>query len=326
MKTRILGSLFALILSGLLAAGTHGCTRGGSTVSDCQDGRTLCGGACVDTSGDPENCGACGTVCAADELCDAGNCWGLCPEGLAACGPDPSDCADLTSDHDNCGACGISCGAQVCDQGNCANTCSSPATDCDGTCIDTSSDPENCGSCGFVCSLPNADPACAGGHCAIGACTANFGDCDGDPANGCEADVAQDDLNCGQCGNSCASGISCGSGECQSPGAMCGGVTCPIPQLCCRSGGSMGGTFSCYDPDSQVCSGSVLECDGSSDCAAGEVCCRDTAIDPYGATCTSTCSDTVLCSQSSDCSVAAPYCCPTGGMMVTENICEINPC
>ena len=326
MSMRSLIVTFGLIFAAIGYGGVAGCTRGGSGITDCEEERTRCDGVCVDTSEDPNNCGGCGVVCASDESCSGGTCTSSCSQGWTPCGPNPTDCVDLSTDPDHCGACGVSCGAQVCDLGVCSDSCSSGSTACSGQCVDTDSDPENCGACGVACNLLNATAACAGGHCAVGSCDAGFDDCDGDPANGCEVELSTDDLNCGQCGNVCAAGIACGSGECQSPGVLCGGVTCPAPQLCCRSGGGMGGgTTNCYDPASQECSGSVLECDGASDCASGEVCCRDYAVDPLAATCTSACLDTVLCSQSADCPGSAPYCCPFGGM-VTTNICDPNPC
>jgi hypothetical protein len=41
-------------------------------VCGCSGGRTSCGGQCVDTQKDPNNCGACGVVCA--QNCRAGQC------------------------------------------------------------------------------------------------------------------------------------------------------------------------------------------------------------------------------------------------------------
>jgi hypothetical protein len=45
------------------------------------------------------------------------------------------------------------------------------------------------------------------GACVPGTCAAGFGDCDGDPTNGCEARLAVDGNPCGMCGrrwiNSC---------------------------------------------------------------------------------------------------------------------------
>src|SRR5450432_2931517 len=44
-------------------------------VCACQDGTpTVCSGTCVDTTSDPDNCGACGTKCGATSACAAGVC------------------------------------------------------------------------------------------------------------------------------------------------------------------------------------------------------------------------------------------------------------
>lgn len=44
----------------------------------CAAGETLCGAACVNTSTDPTNCGACGSACAASEICTSGTCSSGC--------------------------------------------------------------------------------------------------------------------------------------------------------------------------------------------------------------------------------------------------------
>lgn len=50
------------------------------------------------------------------------------------------------------------------------------------------------------CSLPNAVATCdALGACAVASCSGAFQDCDGDPLNGCEIDVAHDPQSCGSC-------------------------------------------------------------------------------------------------------------------------------
>ena len=83
------------------------------------------------------NCGACGTACAGNEICEAGVCVGFCPEGFEDCG---SQCADLQRDPANCGACGVTCGAsEECSDGECSVVCRPGLFECDGRCLDLDS-------------------------------------------------------------------------------------------------------------------------------------------------------------------------------------------
>jgi hypothetical protein len=80
-------------------------------------------------------------------------------------------------------------------------------TVCGMTCTDTLVDPRNCGACFRDCAnLPGVDPAqarCVAGLCVINtACNANRGDCNNDPADGCETDLGTT-MNCGRCGTTC---------------------------------------------------------------------------------------------------------------------------
>jgi len=95
-------------------------------------------------------------------------------------------------------------------------TCPEGQTLCGTECVDltTSSD---CGACGNQCVAANGIADCVGGHCAIATCDNGFADCDGDPANGCEANVGSDPANCGFCGHECtvANGTAgCALGQC----------------------------------------------------------------------------------------------------------------
>ena len=42
------------------------------------------------------------------------------------------------------------------------------------------------------------------GVCALGACDGSYGNCDGNPANGCETDLRTTVTSCGACGRACA--------------------------------------------------------------------------------------------------------------------------
>ena len=93
------------------------------TGTPCSDpNQTSCGGVCTDTSGDNNNCGACGVVCGSGATCQSGACvpGGPCANGGTSCN---GACTDTTSDPNNCGACGVSCGSgMTCQYSTCAPT------------------------------------------------------------------------------------------------------------------------------------------------------------------------------------------------------------
>jgi hypothetical protein len=77
---------------------------------------------------------------------------------------------------------------------------------------------------GTTCGLPNASASCTAGTCGIDGCNAGFGDCDVDPANGCEHNVLSDESNCGQCGAACfvSNGVAaCANGLCTDDVIQC---------------------------------------------------------------------------------------------------------
>ncbi|MEZ4408751.1 MAG: hypothetical protein R3A52_20110 [Polyangiales bacterium] len=91
----------------------------------------------------------------------------------------------------------------------CAYECEAYFADCDGDppngCeADTRTSSEHCGRCMNACALANASSACAMGACAVTACNAGFGDCDGNALNGCETDTRTAVSHRGACGNACA--------------------------------------------------------------------------------------------------------------------------
>lgn len=133
-----------------------------------------------------------------------------CPAGQTLCG---SVCTNVSYDPQNCGRCGSACPAGIaCTAGACS--CPPGLTNCSGHCTNTTFDPQNCGGCGASCALPHASSfACVQSTCAVVTCATGFANCDGAPANGCEANLATDAKNCGACGVVCAMG--CAAGHCR---------------------------------------------------------------------------------------------------------------
>lgn len=125
-----------------------------------------------------------------------------------------------------CGTCAIACASgphstATCSTQMCGLTCDVGFADCDkqagtGCEVDTLTDGANCGACGKACpAVANAAATCTNGTTCGFACLAGWSDCDGNPANGCEVDIAYDIKNCGVCGNVCGAG-PCISSECST--------------------------------------------------------------------------------------------------------------
>lgn len=208
----------------------------------CPHGLTDCAGFCVDVTSNDANCGACGNECVdPDPPCDpmpdnagygcgSSACGKLkCGYGWADCNNDlgkgcASDgCETSTFDVANCGACGRACRAgDECREENgvvdCRPTCAALGqVQCDGFCADVLNDVESCGGCGLPCPYagPNQQRACTKGVCVMD-CVEGFGDCNGDPSDGCEVDLRSHPSNCGACGVSCDGSIGqpCFEGKC----------------------------------------------------------------------------------------------------------------
>ena len=108
---------------------------------------------CTSLDSDPDNCGACGTVCGAgttcqNSTCQPNNCVPNCPTNW--CG------------GDGCGGtCGCPADSYFLGEGWNMCVCLDGLTDCGGFCTDLQWDEYNCGACGYSCW-----PAgCQNGHC-----------------------------------------------------------------------------------------------------------------------------------------------------------------
>ncbi len=178
---------------------------------------------CIDPLTNNQFCGAtgdcqgqnAGTHCDAGTTCINGTCQISCLANQLVCGNDNERrCIDPLSDNQFCGAklggtChdendesddyqGVACpDDQSCQNGTCKRTCSShEKLSEDGLCYPLSS---------FELFHWQEGQ--------IGVCVDHYADCDGDQSNGCETDLFNDDLNCGECENNVAPHQTCKLGE-----------------------------------------------------------------------------------------------------------------
>jgi hypothetical protein len=199
------------------------CVDGACKVSSCSSGHADCDGlpanGCeVNLANNVAHCGACRAACDAKNgtaQCAQGACQvTFCKSGFGDCdGSFSNGCeTSLLASAYNCGGCGKACvlanAVSTCAEGLCqVSGCLPGFKDCDGNpsngCEVDLSSPANCGTCGKTCQFAHGVGVCKAGVCTLGACAGGFGDCDGDPANGCEQrlDTSQ---HCGACGRGCA--------------------------------------------------------------------------------------------------------------------------
>ncbi|MBI5514723.1 MAG: hypothetical protein HY909_13190 [Deltaproteobacteria bacterium] len=219
--------------------GVGGCVAGACVVGMCDPGFGNCDGALgngceASLATDPMHCGRCGQRCEvahATPVCREGACaLGACEAGWADCDREPGNGCEvnLSVSALHCGMCGRACdgstGTPSCAAGVCGTAMCSPGRgDCDGMMAngcetDLRGTTAHCGACGNACAFAHGAATCAAGACVLGACEAGYGDCDGNPANGCETDLTTTPAHCGRCGNVCAfahGAATCRAGACQ---------------------------------------------------------------------------------------------------------------
>ncbi len=154
------------------------------------------------------------------DFCDPFTGFCACPSGTVVCSISgqcvPACNPPFVFNPDTCKCecpTGLVCGG--------VNCCAPGTTCCSSTCTNLNTDVQNCGACGHTCTAPNATSACVNGTCRVLACNAGFGDCDGNPNNGCET-ALNTRANCGGCGVTCSSDEDCVSGVC-----VCSSMACP---------------------------------------------------------------------------------------------------
>ena len=233
---------FALAAISLYLLGP-GCTQDFGAFQTCEFGHKPCGNECVPMTDPDFGCSLDGcTPCDipnSDATCMQNACVGSCRSPFLDCDDAKENgCeVDPTTDPANCGACGKTCSptnAQpactggLCDIAECDpgfEDCNSNASD--GCEVNTQTDPMNCGTCGTTCPQFQT---CQAGKCSL-VCPENTGDCDNDPANGCETTFGTT-LDCAFCNDECnlahaaaaCTGGKCVVENCQNGFGDCDGV------------------------------------------------------------------------------------------------------
>jgi hypothetical protein len=178
----------------------------GTFTCSCQAPSVTCGGECVSTETDFDNCGACDSPCGSAETCSEGVCVALtCPSGFMAqrgvcvdideCAANPcvenSTCTNYWGGYSCACASGyVASGGACVDIDECATTdcasgetcvnlpgsyvcsCEAPFQRCGSLCVNIASDAHNCGACGLGCV---ANQACENGMCIDRPCAVHPG-------------------------------------------------------------------------------------------------------------------------------------------------------
>lgn len=214
--------------------GVPGCSGGKCLIlctppwADC-DGN-LANGCETNRNTSAAHCGGCGNVCSSVNgvpSCGAGKCGITCNAPFGNCDNNVANGCETnrSTSVQHCGTCGTACSAQngtpSCAGGVCSITCQPGYANCDGNVangceVNLTTNPNHCGACGAQCSSVNGTASCSAGKCAI-ACSAGFGNCDGNVANGCETNLNSNATNCGSCGKVCGGTNGtpfCSAGNC----------------------------------------------------------------------------------------------------------------
>lgn len=231
----------------------------------------------------------------ASATCAGGACVVVdCADTWRDCDGDPANGCEVADDDPlHCGTCAHVCAiahaTATCDGGVCVvDTCAAGWADCDADptdCETPTNTANDCGACDAKCEHPaRATATCASGTCLVDACIGNWGDCNGDVADGCEVEL-NTLTDCGKCDTTCALGggvddcsvgvckvVGCDVGYAQcdgNPGNGCEaldtGRDCGTCHTACAPGAlDHVASASCATQDCEVtCAGGWGDCDGT---------------------------------------------------------------
>ncbi len=165
---------------------------------------------------------------------------------------------------------------------------------CVGKCVEVTDPDVGCsGACSACAAAPNAQAACVLQNnsevCGIGACNAQYADCDDQAENGCETHTTTS-AHCGSCGT------DCGSLYCEVQGSTYGcSATCDPPNTLCGS--------DCANLNTDIthcgaCGTSCAVSNGAGTCSGGKcaiacntnyLLCGNACVLPSNTQCGSTC-------------------------------------
>lgn len=224
---------------------------------------------------------------------------------VETCDGSNNDCDGATDEGDPSALCprGDHVARTICSMaGRCENAeCELGWGDCDAMpengCETRTNTEMHCGGCFVGCAPPNAMGDCSSGTCDVGMCHAGWGDCDGDPMNGCETPLTSL-TDCGRCGVPCSPAFAIGD---------CSTGTCEIGSCNPRRG----------DCDSSPINGCETSTTSNSDCGGCGVLCAPSAA--IGECSTGTCR-IVTCTRSdyADCDLIGTNGCETSTRTLTD--------
>ncbi len=308
-----------------------------------------CDGLACNSSGNCTPCNAVGGACSATQPCCGGHgcsmgtcqtCFaegGNCSTGADCCGGGGLECIGASGTTmgtcRRCDEAGAICGANCCvacigfditrpdvrfclgGPGHCWASGREVTSDLQGAfCCSGQSNPRTHQCCG---NASDPRPPCCSGFQDVGGvcapCATGTGDCDGDPANGCE--TALDTVgNCGACGNVCPGGGAANTVPIciASPGTGAA-ATCGVR---CSDGFASCGGRCVWLNDPMSCGGCGVEC------TPGQICDRFACVSPscmYGASCTGSgqgtcCNSNLTCSSGQCQCLSSGATCPTSGI------------
>ena len=226
--------------------GKAACVAGQCAIT-CNPGFGNCNGLASDgcetnLNTNTSHCGTCPTACStnhATPTCSSGTCVLTCQGSWRDCNKKVSDgCeANLNTNRNHCGSCAKACSTNhatpTCSGGLCVLSCKGAYRDCngnepDGCEVNSATDVNHCGGCASSCSGNHGTPSCSGSSCSI-QCSSGYGNCDGNPSNGCETNTTNSTNHCGACGYKCgshvqnASGVACSGSACTYTGSCSSG-------------------------------------------------------------------------------------------------------